>query len=181
MNEIFKKIVGFEGYLIGNNGTVKSIDRDIHYKDGRIRHFKGQILKQHINPNGYLQVTLKIRKSNPVYIHKLVAKAFIPNPRNLPCVNHIDGNKLNNNVNNLEWCSYSDNNKHSYTYLKHKKPKSEGLPFRIQAINIFSNEVLIFSSIRKTSKFLKISKSHIIRLLNSDKNTKNGWKFIRMV
>ena len=69
-------------------------------------------LKPEIHHKGYLRISAHGVK--PRFIHRLVAIHFIPNPDNLPQVNHIDGNKLNNKLNNLEWCTDSDNKKHAY-------------------------------------------------------------------
>lgn len=81
---------------------------------GKIRNLQGKVLKTYVQNSGYEQIKinyqgLHIHKS----IHRLVAEAFIPNPLNRPCVNHIDGNKLNNTVNNLEWCTNSENILHA--------------------------------------------------------------------
>lgn len=75
----------------------------------------GKIVKGEICKNGYKRI--HVSDGGIQYrclVHRLVAEAFIPNPENLPCVNHKDGNKLNNSVDNLEWCSYSQNNKHAF-------------------------------------------------------------------
>lgn len=101
MKEIWKDVVGYEGlYQVSNLGRVKSLERI-----DNLNHFrKGKILIQHIY-NGYLYVSLcKNGKIKMYRVHRLVAQAFIPNPNNLPQVNHKDENKTNNCVLNLEYC-----------------------------------------------------------------------------
>lgn len=109
-NEIWKDIEGYENlYQISNYGRVKSIIRN------KIKHYE-------TNHNGYLRVNLcKKRKIEHKRVHRLVAEAFIPNPQNLPQINHKDGNKLNNCVNNLEWCTPTDNVRHSVEIGTFKK------------------------------------------------------------
>ena len=99
MTEIWKNIEGYEGkYQVSNLGQVKSMigqEKVLHPKKHR---------------NGHLQIGLhKDKKRTTMYIHRLVAQAFIPNPDNLPCVNHKDENPNNNNVDNLEWCTQKYN------------------------------------------------------------------------
>lgn len=102
MKEIWKKINGFEDYEISNFGRVKSFKRN-----------RDIILKPRKIGNNYLGVQLYKQKCKNYKISRLVAIHFIPNPSNLPCINHKDLNKHNDKVDNLEWCSYSYNNKHS--------------------------------------------------------------------
>ena len=85
------------------------------YSDGRIwSNYRERFLKPDIVKDGYEQVTLSIdKKSVKFKVHRLVALMFIPNPDNLPQINHIDGNKQNNNISNLEWCTAYHNNKHA--------------------------------------------------------------------
>lgn len=97
-----KEIAGYENYIIYDNG-------DLYNKT------TGKMLGGSIRLSGYKQYRLsKNGEQQSFYAHRLVAEAFIPNPENLPIVNHIDGNKLNNDVTNLEWVSYSDNCKHAH-------------------------------------------------------------------
>ena len=94
--EIFKEIKGFEDYEVSNHGNVRSLKRD-------------RILKPKIT-RGYYYVTLcEDGKKHDKRVNRLVAIAFIPNPHNLPCVNHKDENPSNNHVDNLEWCTYKYN------------------------------------------------------------------------
>ena len=79
---------------------------------GRVRNLKGKILKTYIQNCGYEQIKVAFNKTHK-QIHRLVAEAFIANPENKKYVNHIDGNKLNNSVNNLEWCTNSENILHA--------------------------------------------------------------------
>lgn len=115
MKEIWKDIKGYEGlYQISSFGNVKSLDRYIINKNGDKQYFPGKYLTQGIS-DSYLKVTLsKNNKQRTFRVHILVARAFIPNPENKPEVNHIDGNKKNNKVNNLEWNTRSENELHAY-------------------------------------------------------------------
>jgi hypothetical protein len=110
MKEVWKDVVGYEGlYEVSNLGNVKSLSRKARVKNG-YRTIRERILKYTENALGYRQVVLcKDLTYNKLLVHRLVAQAFIPNPDNLPCINHIDGLPQNNCVNNLEWCTYSYN------------------------------------------------------------------------
>lgn len=126
--EIWKSIQGYEGfYEVSNKGRIKSLKRTVKnsgsYSGKRIYHEK--ILKQNINRLGYHVVTLSKHSKRKFFIvHRIVANAFIDNPKKLPEVNHKDLNKSNNNVQNLEWCTRSENVNHFYnktnTSSKHK-------------------------------------------------------------
>jgi hypothetical protein len=103
--ESFKKIEGYDGiYEISSNGNVISNNFG-----------KRKILKQSIMNSGYKMIVLrKDGKQKTFSIHRLIASYFLPNEKNLEQVNHKDGNKLNNNLSNLEWCSRSQNIQHMY-------------------------------------------------------------------
>lgn len=107
MTEIWKPIAGYEGtYEVSNCGRVRSVDK--YDTVGRFR--KGRVLKASDNKYGYLTVCLyKDGKGKSIRVHRLVCEAFIPNENGLPCVNHKDENRQNNNADNLEWCTYQYN------------------------------------------------------------------------
>lgn len=114
ISELWKDIEGAEGvYQISSKGNIRSLDRWITDKNGKKIFRKSQPIKPHQqykDGSGYLQAVLRINgKYVHLLVHRLVAKAFIPNPNNLEQVNHIDEDKYNNDVNNLEWISRLDN------------------------------------------------------------------------
>lgn len=112
MKEYWKEIVGNrEIYEISNLGNVRTKDR---IGTGGY-YVKGHYLSQRDNSNGYLRCNMNIFGVQKEYlVHRLVASLFIQNPENKPFVNHIDGNKHNNIVDNLEWCTKSENEKHAW-------------------------------------------------------------------
>lgn len=109
LREIWATIRNYNDlYQVSNLGNVRTLN---YKRTGEVRILRPGIQKR----TGYLSVTLNkngTQKTKPV--HRLVAEAFIPNPNNYKIINHIDGNKANNNVTNLEWCTHSHNNKHAY-------------------------------------------------------------------
>lgn len=121
MIEEWRPVIGFEeGYEVSNLGRVRSFDRvrPLRSRSGNmtVKRFKGRILYQGLNNKGYVMAYLCLNSERKACtVHRLVAKAFIPNPEGLPEVNHKDGNKENNSVGNLEWSSVSDNRRHAYS------------------------------------------------------------------
>ena len=113
--ENWKPVKGFEGiYEVSDLGRVRSIDRVITDSRGRVVPIKGRIMKQNAHYKGYLRLLLSNgeEKEHGFFVHRLVAEAFIPNPGNLPEVNHKDENKANNRADNLEWCTHLANSQH---------------------------------------------------------------------
>lgn len=109
--EIWKDIQGYEGYYqVSSMGRVRSCDREIVFSDGRHRFYKGKIIRPVKTNSGYWQTRMKINEHvKRDYVHRLVAKAFIPNPQRLPEINHKDENRLNNRADNLEWVEHITN------------------------------------------------------------------------
>lgn len=123
-----KPVVGYEGYYeVDQFGRVYALDRVITVNDnGRTydKPLKGKQMKQSMHSKGYKTVSLtKYGKTKTIYVHRIVAEAFIPNPNDLPFINHIDEDKTNNFVENLEWCTEQYNS----TYGKARQKQANAL------------------------------------------------------
>lgn len=132
MTDIWKDIAGFEGYYqISNLGSVRSVDRiapDTTGSWGRLRRLKGKLMKTQLL-NGYWVVMLyKDSKYRHARVHRLIAEAFIANPENKPHINHINGLRSDNRIENLEWCSHAENMKHCYDIGLRKPIRPEQCP-----------------------------------------------------
>lgn len=179
MKEIWKDIVGYEGlYQVSNLGRVKSLNKMAGWSD------RAEKILTPRKIQGYLIAHLGCcNKFKNMSVHRLVATAFIPNRENKPCVNHIDGNKLNNNVENLEWCTRSENDRHAFRtglrfapkYWKDKvgceHPKSK----RVKCIETGE----IYDSINIANK--KFNTTHIGGCCRGERNTAKGyhWRFVQ--
>lgn len=164
-----KLIKGYEGlYSIDTNGNIWSYHTVYNKKEKRN-------LKLHIR--NYITVSLRKNGKDKRYkVHRLVAEHFIPNPDNLPQVNHKDGNKHNNNINNLEWVSQSDNMKHAY---------ENGLQFSskpnckcVSQYDLNNNLIATFESIGDAHIATDICKQSISMCINGKRSTAGGfiWK-----
>jgi len=143
-SEEWKYVIDYKGYYeVSNLGRVRSVNRTIIRSDGKVKTFKSVILKRYMLPSGYIQI--KLSKSNITkshYVHRLVSSSHLGIDNNKSEVNHIDGNKMNNYVTNLEWCTPSYNNLHAFsTGLRKNKTGSGNYNFKgtIQVIGKCGN------------------------------------------
>lgn len=195
MEEIWRDINGYEGlYQVSNLGRVKSLERFIKTRKNK-NGMNGYIHKQESiriptkDYKGYLRLSLcKEGKLKPFRVHRLVAEAFIPNPNNLPQVNHKDENKENNCITNLEWCTNEYN--HNYgTRNKRVAEKQKGrkIPFEqiknkiaVLQINKDTNEVIRkYDSIKEAQICcgVKTHYSHIGECCKGERKTAYGFKW----
>lgn len=185
INEIWKPIKGYEDfYEISSFGRVKSLDRLTSNSFGTFVR-KGKLLKTSIDRNGYKYVLLTDgnKKRKNLKIHRLVALNFIDNPLSKPFVNHIDGDKLNNDIRNLEWCTPLENTTHAienglFIPKVHcvKKGKTIGM------FDKDGNLLKTFSRSKEAAKYVGTDHKTIIKVCNGYKSYKTAkgykWKYI---
>lgn len=168
MSEVWKPIPDFPDYLVSNEGRVKSLARD--YKYGS---HDDMILSQN-DRRGYKGVTL-FRDNYRKYfaVHRLVAEAFIPNPNNLPCVNHKDENRANNVVSNLEWRDYSYNS----NYGTCREKISRSVSRKVEQLTKSGEVVRVWDSMTQASKSLGVQLSEISKCCEYPHYTAGGYKW----
>ena len=182
VEEVWKDINGFEGrYQISNFGRVKSLG----HNDRLNRRFKEIVLKQAINAGGYRCV--RIYKDGLNYtkkIHRLVSEAFIPTVPGKTIINHKDGNKLNNSIENLEWCTYGENMSHAIrTGLNSTRSavavRAETGKKPIEQCDSRGNRLNKFSSAADASRETGINRGNISSCCNGKKEMAGDfvWKF----
>ena len=172
MNEIWKDIQGFEGlYQISNLGRIKS------FRQWKRASCPAEfILKNSVASNGYFMVTLyKDTKRKKFLVHRLVADAFIPNPQNLPHINHKDENPLNNSADNLEWCTPQYNN--CYGTARFRAMITTGKPLKQCLIN--GQWLATYATTTVASEITGISKKEISACLRGALQSAGGFVWLK--
>lgn len=170
MEEIWKNIKNFENYQVSNKGRIKNIRNN-------------KIVNLHTNSkNGYVYVMLSNKnKKKCARLHRLVAEEFIPNLKNKPVVNHIDGNKLNNQADNLEWCTQKENVNHAIIKLGVKYGHDKGFVYEGQRKKVKRSDGMIFNSIKEAKEYMKNKNLHIAETCRGKHKTTGGygWEYYK--
>ena len=190
-NEVWQPIRGYEGlYEASNLGQVRSVERVIfsqRWGGHQLRH--SVILKPSISSRGYKMVVLSKNGKRKAYsVHRLVATTFLPNPNNLPVINHKDQNKLNNKINNLEWCDQMYNFHYADADVrraisqslakigKHYSPRTEFKPGNVLSCNLHPvfciEKEKKYKSMKEACKECGISRSSILKSCKAGKTIK---------
>lgn len=171
MKEVWKDIPNFEGlYQVSNLGRVKSFHRSTkHYQQDEY------ILNPTTKENGYCNVTLYGNNSRHKFlVHRLVAEAFIPNPNNLPQVNHKDEDPLNNAASNLEWCTAEYNNAYGTAKIRMSETKSHP----VEQLTVDGQVIAIYRSVRIACEMLGVKKSSLGYAIRKGTNCKGYfWRY----
>jgi len=187
--EIWKDIPGYEGmFQVSNLGRVKGIDRYYVFYNkliGRMdkRFVKEHIRNQYLTKNGYLKVVIKHKN---LLVHRLVANAFLPNIENKPQVNHKNGIKTDNKIENLEWATESENQKHRYSVLKHtpskawlgKKGRDNPCSKPIYKLDKDTEEILdMYDSLTEACLKNNVWSSNIVKCMKGQYTQTGGYKW----
>lgn len=185
MDEIWKDIPGYEGfYQASTAGRIKSMERHITqtFRDTYYtRRIPGVMLRPGKSKEGYLVVVLNkdgIQKTSRV--NRLVALTFLDNPNGYEVVNHKDENKLNNSVDNLEWCTHAYNNTFGQGSVQRKKTMREHTGKKVGQYTLDGKLIQVFDSIGLAGKYMHCNKTSIFKVCKGENKSCGGynWKYM---
>jgi len=181
--EVWKDVKGYEGlYQVSNMGRVKSLERTVIRKNGKKQTIRERILKPIVGQDGYLLVNLydSSGKRKSFYAHRLVCETFLDNPENKPCVNHIDENKTNNVVSNLEWCTYKENNNYGTRNARIAKANVKNKSKPVGQYIRDGELVKVWQSTMEVQRQLGFDNGVISKVARGKRKTAYGyvWKYI---
>lgn len=172
--EIWKTYPEYPFIEVSNFGKIRTKDRYIPCNGGK-RLIKGRILKQQLNNKGYLYVHINVNgKIFNRLVHRIVAASHLPNPDNLPEVNHKDNNPKNNDVSNLEWCTRQYNNDYKKNF---GTTPAEVFGRPVIAVNLKTGKVLYFNSQSEAARQLDVSQGHIAQVIKGERQQTGGYWF----
>lgn len=179
--ETWKTILGNEGYEVSDLGNVRAKKRQVVYKDGRVGNFPERLMNPMLTKKGYHKVHLSSNKKEGYrtskLVHRLVAEMFIPNPLEKPQVNHKDGNKLNNRIDNLEWATNQENHEHK---IENNLIPTSHFPKQVGKFTKDGELLETFDSIYSAAKSMNARQWEVSRCVNGERKTFKGfvWKFV---
>lgn len=178
--EIWKQIAGYEGsYEVSNFGRVRSFPKNLSLKNGGYHYVTTRILKQSPDGKGYLMVWFyKNKKRKTMKVARLVASAFLPNPENKPQVDHINGIKTDNRVENLRWVTGKENFHNPITYKRNADSKRGALNHKAKRVFQYSLSGELIKSwpcINDVERELGFNHSHIVECCKGERNKAYGY------
>lgn len=168
---VWKQYPDYPFIEVNQYGEIRTVDRYVGYKNRGKRLYKGHILKQQLDRYGYLYVTFRANgKRMHLKSHRAVAICFLPNPKGLPQVNHIDCNPTNNVVSNLEWCTGEYNN-------AYREKNGTALNCPVFAVDLKTFEILCFKSQREAGRQLGFGHCNIGHVVRGVYSQTHGFWF----
>ena len=170
MREEWRDVAGYEGYYqISNLGRIKGAPRQA---------CNGSILKQHLSTTGYPTVSLSVGcVAKHKTVHRLLAEAFIPNPNNLPEVNHINGDKTDYRLSNLEWCSHRENMQHAVMTGLLDPLKSQKISAAKMRKTVVRDDGAVFASLHEAAEKSGTCAGNVCKVLKGIRPLANGHSF----
>ena len=163
----WRKIKEAPNYMVSSLGDIKSLPMKGNF-------WRGRLLRTKIDKGGYKRIWLYVNgKSKEVLVHRIVAQTFIPNPCDKPQVNHKNGNKVDNRVDNLEWVTASENELHRYRVLGHQSIGRVKSSIPVICVETGTR----YTSAREAERATGISHNQILNVINRKISMKNGYKY----